>query len=520
MPKFGTIMAQHWRAVVTIVFGIGVFLFWFVASPQWLSYWEQMQLFRWESSYFINDISISGGLADYLGEFIVQFYYVEWLGALLLALLFIAIQRVTYIVLADFLPTKARTIWLYVVSFSIAILMWLLLGDINVMLSFPIACALSLLAVWLMNRWQRRWHYAVWFDLLIAPAIFWLFGGGASWLYVVVRLLYLVKSQRQFVYTASLLYLLAIQAIAAQTVLTQWPKKSVFVGLNYYFIPMQYVGQHIGFDPILRKVLMSDYLVRHERWSEIIARSEERHVRDNFTLNCINLALSQERQLAERMFDFYQVDEGSLLMSRVRDCMSNYPTMEAFWRLGLVNSCLRYASDLQESIYNGRKSGRLVKRIAECHIVNGNYDLARKNLGLLKLSTFYRSWAIETEKLLEDESRVASHPIYGRLRSFRLIDKIYFSYPEKEKILGRLFIKNQNNKMALDYFLGDLLLKGDFKSFARYSTWVQQYGGYQKVPRGYMDAAQFIQSQGNVKFSPYAEYAKRMMKKWKKNEKQ
>lgn len=514
MPKFGTI-ANHWRAIATTVFGLAAFLFWFITSPQWLSYWEQMQLFRWESSYFINDISIAGGLADYLGEFIVQFYYIEWLGALLLALLFIAIQRVTYIVLADFFPSKAQSIWLYAVSFSIAILMWLLMGDINVMLSFPIACTLSLLAVWLMNRLQIRWQQTVWLDIAIVPIIFWLLGGGASWLYVSVRLLYLVKSHRLYVYVVLLLYLFAIQAIAAQTILTQWPKKSVFVGLNYYFIPMKYVGENIGFDPILRQLLMSDYLVRHERWTEIIERNEMHHVRDNFTLNCINLALSQERQLAERMFDFYQVDDGSLLMSRVRDCMSNYPTMEAFWRLGLVNSCLRYASDLQESIYNGRKSGRLVKRIAECHIVNGDYDLARKNIDLLKLTTFYRSWAMETEKLLENESRVASHPVYGRLRSFRLTDKIFFSYPEKEKILGRLFIQNPKNLMALDYFLGDLLLKGDFKNFARYSSWVQQYGGYQRVPRGYLDAAQCINAQGNVKFSPYAEYAKRALKNLK-----
>ena len=69
--------------------GIGVFLFWYVGYPHALSYQEQYQLFLWTGDYFWERVSLPGGLADWLGEFIVQFYYVEWLGALLLALLFV-----------------------------------------------------------------------------------------------------------------------------------------------------------------------------------------------------------------------------------------------------------------------------------------------------------------------------------------------------------------------------------------------------------------------------------------------
>ena len=80
---------------LSVLVGIGVFLFWYVAYPHALSYQEQYQLFLWTWDYFVERVSLPGGFADWLGEFIVQFYYVEWLGALLLALLFVALQRLT-----------------------------------------------------------------------------------------------------------------------------------------------------------------------------------------------------------------------------------------------------------------------------------------------------------------------------------------------------------------------------------------------------------------------------------------
>ena len=77
-------------------FGIVIFLFWLIGFPQALNYQEQNQLFLLTSDYFRNDLSIAGGLADYISEFIVQFYYVPWLGAILLALVFVILQQLTW----------------------------------------------------------------------------------------------------------------------------------------------------------------------------------------------------------------------------------------------------------------------------------------------------------------------------------------------------------------------------------------------------------------------------------------
>ena len=78
-------------------------------------------------------------------------------------------------------------------------------------------------------------------------------------------------------------------------------------------------------------------------------------------------------------------------------------------------------------------------------------------------------------------------------------------------MLGLLLMDNMDNKMALDYFLAQMLLKGNVKGFQQYLGLAQQYGGYRQMPLGYQDVMRCIQAQGNVSGSPYANYVKRMM---------
>lgn len=470
--------------------GIGIFLFWYMAFPHAMSYQEQYQLFLWTGDYFMERVSLPGGFADWLGEFIVQFYYVEWLGALLLALLFVALQRLT----ARLLPKS----WWLLSLIPVVMLLWLM-GDINVLLSLPVAIVLALALACV-----RLSKPLSWMDAVVLPVAYWLIGP-MVWLYVVVRL---IQFGWKHLWTAG--WLLGVQLMVYAWLLPQWPLEQAMTGLNYYRIPLHY-PQWSGYDQEMYELIRMDYLVRNERWDEIVKRAGEYQVRTPFWSNCVNLALSQKRQLADRMFDFYQSGEDALIMPRVRDLTSMLPSAEAFWRLGMVNSSQRYMFDTQESILNGRKSGRCTKRIAECMIVNGHYQTAAKQIDLLKKSLFYRSWAEEAEAQMKDETKINTHPVYGRLRQLRYRENFLYSYEEMDKMLGLLFMNNNQNMMALDYFLAQLLLKGDMRGFQQYLGLAQQYGGYRQMPLGYQDVMRCIQAQGNLPGSPFASYAKRMI---------
>ena len=484
------VITKYWNIVLSVLVGIGVFLFWYVVYPHAMSYQEQYQLFLWTGDYFIERVSLPGGFADWLGEFIVQFYYVEWLGTLLLALLFVALQRLT----ARLLP---QGLWCLLSLVTVVLLLWLM-GDINVMLSLPVAIVMALALACI-----RLSKPLSWIDTVILPVAYWLIGP-AVWLYTLIRV---IQLGWKHLWTAG--WLLAVQVMVYAWLLPQWPLQQAMTGLNYYRIPLHY-PQWSGYDKDMYELIRQDYLVRNECWDEIVKRAQKHQVKTPFWSNCVNLALAEKRLLADRMFDFYQSGEDALIMPRTRDLTSMLPSAETFWRLGMVNSAQRYMFDTQESILNGRKSGRCTKRIAECMIVNGHYQTAAKQLDLLKKSLFYRSWAKEAEAMMKDEAKINAHPIYGRLRQLRYKENFLYNYEEIDKMFGLLFINNHENKMALDYFMAQMLLKGNLQGFKQYMGAVQQYGGYRQMPLGYQDVMHCIQMQGHVADSPYAKYVQRM----------
>lgn len=529
------VIAKYYKWGLSVLFGIGVFMFWYLIYPHALSYQEQYQLFLWTADYFCERISVPGGFSEWLGEFIVQFYYVEWLGALLLALLFVALQCVVWRAMGD---------GHYLLSFVPSVLLLWLLGDPSVLLGYVWALLIAV-GAYALNK--GRGMKSLMADALLVPAVYWL-AGPLAWVYVLLRLLggaWRLSWMIPF-------YLFSLQMVACYWLLPQWTAAMVFQPMQFYRIPLQlstlmwvipfvtilvvlfsrqkspawlvpvegamlavlcWLGIGKGYDRDMYELIRQDYLVRNERWDEIVKRAQVYVVRTPFWSNCVNLALAQQRLLADRMFDFYQTGEDALILPRTRDLTSMLPSAEAFWRLGMVNSAQRYMFDTQESILNARKSGRCTKRIAECMMVNGHYQTARKQTALLKKSLFYRDWANEAEALMRDEAQMNAHPVYGKLRKLRYKEDFLYSYEEIDKMFGLLFMNNKENRMALDYFMAQMLLKGDMQGVMQYMPMVQQYGGYRYMPVGYQDVVKCIQQKGNVPGSPFAAYAKRMMQK-------
>ena len=518
---------KYWNVWVSILFGCLTFVFWYFFYPQALSYQEQFQLFLWTGDYLANSLNVPGGFGAWLGELITQFYYVPWLGALLLSGLFVAFAWIV-----GWLPTM--------------LLFWLL-GDPAVFLGYVMAVMLSQ-AAFRLNKTEGK--YGQLLDIIIIPFLYWL-AGPISLLYVLLRITKLGAWG-----CLNIIYLLAIVLLSYRYVLDQQPLEMVMTPTRYYnislktnklmwVIPLVALGEYIishhkvivkhkrktltmtycaacllvawlgisnCYDKDQYELIRQDYLVRNERWDEIIEHAEKYQVQVPFSSVCVNLALAQTRQLGDRMFDFYQNGEDALIMPYIKEnTPAMLPTSEALWHLGMVNAAQRYMFDVQEGLLNGHLSGRCTKRIVECMLVNGHYKAAKKHIQRLKESLFYRTWAKETEKMLNNEKCINTHPIYGKIRAERFRQNQLFNYLEIDKMFGSLFMENTNNKMALDYYMGQLLLDSKIGPFKRSMPLVERYGGYNQMPRGYADALNAIASGGRMMGSPYVNYVNRML---------
>ncbi len=523
---------KHLQGILSLLFAVAVALFWTFPYRCALSYQEQYQLFLFTPSYFTERISVPGGLADYVGEFITQFYYVYAIGAILLALVFFCLQRLTWVLMRR---SGVSQSW-YLLSFIPAVALWALMGNENVLLSFAIALLgmEELMFHYIIVRdHSRGWVAPAVYLLIAVPVGYWLFGPVV--IGVALSATYnpyrpygtsqtlperAVKSNSQTLLTPygwvllSVLYFVAIVWLCG--LFLQYPYYKLFGGINYFRYPgiipvIQWVvaalfallplvvsylprleGKkavraeiaqltiimlatvpllHFSFDRATYELIDYDYLVRTHQWQRIIEKAEKHQASSPMSVSCVNLALAMQGQLCDRLFEFYQNGAEGLFPTFTRDMTSPLPTAEAFYQLGMVNDAERYAFEAQEAIPNYRKSGRLTRRIAQCEIINGNYAVAAKYLRMLESSLFYRQWAKSQERFLYNSAAVKADQEYGRLGDIRIKRHDYlFSDQEMDQMLGLLLVDNKkyDNRMAYEYLIAYELLQRDVNRFMQY----------------------------------------------------
>ena len=532
------LMIKTWKPLLSLLFGVAVVIFWAVPYVGGLCFQEQYQMFLFDTGYFLERIVLPGGLADYISEFLVQFYYMPVLGGAIIALLLMGIQAAVWGLMKQY---GARHDFPgYLLSFLPSIALWNAMGDQNVLLSFVVALFGALVIGWIHNRFHNRLVKVV-FELVSTALVYW-FLGPVVFLYAALMIGDTLKNAKQkgnvfsgIGYSAGIL-ILTIAWILLTTQTLQYPLYRIFAGLNYYRYPgtisplpfvvmvwavvipflgmipcrqkslqklqqskvvivLSYVlvivalwfGIKASFDEMTYDLIDYDFLVRTEQWDKIIEKAEKKPATTPLSVSCVNLALSQKGVLADRLFEFYQNGIEGLFPAFSRDMTSPVSTSEVFYRLGMVNDAERYMFEAQEAIPNFRKSARLTRRIAECEIINGNYEVAAKLLRRLQKTIFYSNWANQTMALLGNEKAINRHPIYGKLRKYREKKQDFlFSDREMDQMLGLLFLNDKSNKMAYEYLMCYVLLQRDLNKFMQYYP-LGRFVGYDHIPRSFQE---------------------------------
>ena len=532
------LMIKSWKPLLSLLFGVAVVIFWSVPYMSGLCFQEQYQMFLFDIGYFLERIMQPGGLADYISEFLVQFYYMPVLGGTIIALLLMSIQAISWGLMKQY-GMKAVFPG-YLLSFVPSIVLWCAMGDQNLLLSFVVALSGALLMGWIHNRFHNRLVKVV-FELVSTALVYW-FLGPVVFLYAALMIGDTLMKGKQnghilssLGYSACLL-ILTVAWILLTTQSLQYPLYRIFSGLNYYRYPgtvsplplgvmiwtvvvvffgmvpdghawikklqqskvvmvLAYVlvivaswfGIKASFDEMTYDLIDYDFLVRTEQWDKIIEKAEKKPATTPLGVSCVNLALSQKGMLADRLFEFYQNGGEGLFPTFTRDMISPVSTAEIFFRLGMVNDAERYMFEAQEAIPNYRKSARLTRRIIECEIINGNYQVAAKLLRRLQKTLFYSNWANQMMALLGNEKAINRHPIYGKLRKYREKKQDFlFSDREMDQMLGLLFLNDNHNRMAYEYLMCYELLQRDLEKFVQYYP-LGRFVGYDHIPRSFQE---------------------------------
>ena len=515
------------RWALTAVLGVGAYLFWFKGYPYAMGYQEQFQLFLFDSSYFAERIAVPGGFGTYVAEFLTQFYNSPAIGAIVIAAVYVLLQRLVWMIAKNNMR-KDDNPWLaYILSFVPSLMIWYQMGDESTMLAYSVSLIFALVFMLLLPRGCIT---GVCSSLVAIPVVYWLIGPVVFVfaIYSGVKIAGQFKTRLSAVAIVILSLVYALVWILVSASFVPYPLYRLFVGIYYYrfieVIPytliiitivtllLAIIPIHLSikntkilipvsgiavaglamimipkaYDDLKYDLVEYDWLVRQQRWNDVIAKSERKQPSLPMSVCATNLALGMTGQLGDRCFDFFQHGTEGLLPEFERNFSTTMLTGDVYFLLGLVNTSQRYAFEAMESVPNYNKSARAIKRLAETNLINGQYAVARKYLAMLKKTIYYRLWAERRLEMIDNPRLIDENNVYGYLRKVRLADDFLFSDKEVDKICGQLLMRNKENMMAMQYLLVYPLLNRDFSTFMEYSTYIKTLKNY--TPRAAVEA--------------------------------
>lgn len=496
------------------LFALAIFLFFRLAYPCHVYNQEQFQLFQFTWRYFVETLAVPGGFADWCGRFLTQFFYYSAAGSLILALLIAAIQAATAAFAGNLSPLG------YALTFIPPVILLIFFCDADAMPCTLVAVLLSLLCALVVIRIRPSFLRNC--IAVVATAILYFLLGPLSVLFIVACSV----RERKLLPGLLMAAVFALCLVCLHKAMG-YPYYRLLYGINYYrfhhhlpawpwiaaaaeglimavspmlkrqgkawegsaafaaVMVLGALGIFLSYDDEMETYLKYDFLTRRFQWNAILAEALKDNPQKPFEMASVNLALVKTGN-AHRMFDFYQNGPDGLLPPYTNDYIHPLIPSEAFFQLGMINSCQRYTFEAQELIPDFQKSARAYKRLAETNLVNGNHKVAGKYLKTLEKTLFYRGWARTRMALCGNDEAVDADPGYGYLRSVRLHDHDFlFNRQAMETMLGYLVQENPDNHMALEYLLAWNLLDKNLKGFVRFCPFEGYPGG---VPRCYQEA--------------------------------
>ena len=490
----------------TLLFGLIVYLFWSNIYPAHLHFHEQFQLFNYSSYYFIETLSLPGGLAHYVSRFFVQFYYDTLWGPVILTLLIIIFQLL-FTLLFNVVPSIRNTRLNYTITFLPSIAIWGFLLCADAMPYFLIASIFNMLFV-VIGVSIKHTTIRIVYELISAALLF-VITGGLFFLFICIMAGWEIIKYYQTKEGISPFFILLITAIAwfgtlgIGTFYFNYSYTSLLMGIGTYRYPeMDYSQKYIALFTIIvigiyllsgisnklrinrlfaaigiicivslstlyiynlvdrqeESVLQYDYFTRTRQWDLMIKNSSQNKPATEWEQVCLNLAMAQKGTLCDKLFFYPQNGRQSLLPIYEQDYMNPQFSGEAYLSMGLINTAQRFFFEAMEAIPDYQKSGRCYQRLVTTNLVNGRYEIASLYLKKLSKTHYYKEWANNMSHFLYNDSLIENDKELGPLRKSLFKKDFFMNEYKLEPIIQKLLTDRPDNPIAWQYLFALCLL--------------------------------------------------------------
>lgn len=388
------IIGTYWRWMLTTVFAVAVFCFWMFELPFLMAAREQVQLFLWNSDYLMERLAVPGGLAQYLGEFIVQFFVKNVYGALWYVVLLVAVQLLTWQLMRS-KQRMAKSSWIYLLSFIPSVILWYLACNPKIPMTPIVAVLLTLVLMNLLPKHQKVCGFAA---FALIPIGYWLLGPA-----MVLLALYLLFTRGSNVMLMIAPLILLVFCVVGSSWLTPYPLKQIARGVDYYW-EKETMGTF--------EEMEYDMLMRQQRWDEMIEKYHQKGSESLSVNNAVLIVMWQQKRIDQQeVMRRINLDQRAL-----KNIPSAFLMSEVCMPLGMTNMSQRAAFEAMEAIPNYNKSARALQQLVQTNMITGNPKVALKYLSLLEQTTFYRGWARKMKNMVKQPELMKQHPHFHQLK--------------------------------------------------------------------------------------------------------
>jgi hypothetical protein len=441
-------LQKYYTYGIIALWGIACFVFFQGFYSYHFFYREQTQLFLLSSDYLSSYFSKPAWLSCMTGDFLTQFYYYRFAGALILTVTLLMAGDVTRRSLERCHWGK-WAFWAALVVMTVeAIFNFRAEFSLSSTISIIGAMMLFLLYTFIQKEWMK-WTVGILLTLLS----YWLFGYGCI-VFALLALLRDINIRWGWTKIALLLIALIFPPLVRGHYLLTWQDSLTYPGIGRFQKP--------NFNT--EKILALDneyYFGNYDKVLRMIRTSKPLPEASFF----YNLIQARQGALPDSLLYSNQPINHGLFIESGPDAalIDLYINGELFdlWN----DMTLDEHSTILANVFSpNNRNVRMVKRLAEINLVNNDTTAALKYLRLLQKTLLYKKWA--NERIPGKQSPRVMQFLQQKRQFINKQDTVRNPSEKYLSIVG-LLRSNPKNIPALDYLLCSDLLAKDISGFKR-----------------------------------------------------
>jgi hypothetical protein len=516
------------RYAVAALLAVSGFVFIYRFIDPTLIEFKQQPLFLHGEFFMKQFLTYPGGPTEYYSLFFTQYFVSKFWGTVILMLSAAMVVYLSNLLLKN--QFSKNTAW--ALSFVPAIVLICLHANYQADLHTDLVLWGSLLSLAILRLTAKTKIYInAPIAAILAMALYFLFGGTALLLFMVLTVIdgIVSKSKSRFVVIAVLFLLMLLlpyytsitsayldyrKAILGILEINDKPifflqlsilasvplflllspvvkmisgkmqkKEKINKALDFSILTLLIIATTLSFifsfNQQKKDNLLIHFYAKNEKWNEVIKVGEKLPLSDRKVTFQINRALYNLDKLVDRAFMVPQLwgEHGLILTTYYNSEVLMYCS-DLFYDMGHIKGALHWAYEAQTKF---PYSPEVLKRIATCNLLLGEYATAEKFLTILSQSTIHRKWANGQMKFLNNNQAVLADPNYAQ--KIRLIphNDFYSNTQHPQYDLSMLMNEHPDNKMAFEYFMFNALLTHDLSKLATSLKYLNKLG-YQRIP--------------------------------------